>query len=59
MDPSRPPRAYGLDSLAAVELRNWARGALGAELMSLDIVNAGSMVALCGKILERMVDAKA
>ena len=59
MDPSRPPRAYGLDSLAAVELRNWARAALGVQLTSLDIVNAGSMVALCGKILGRMVDAKA
>lgn len=58
MDPSRPPRAYGLDSLAAVELRNWARAALGVQLTSLDIVNAGSMVALCGKILGRMVDAK-
>lgn len=59
MDPSRPPRAYGLDSLAAVELRNWARAALGVQLTSLDIVNAGSMVALCGKILGRMVDVKA
>lgn len=59
MDPSRPPRAYGLDSLAAVELRNWARAALGVQLTSLDIVNAGSMVALCGKILERMVDTNA
>lgn len=59
MDPSRPPRAYGLDSLAAVELRNWARAALGVQLTSLDIVNAGSMVALCGKVLERMVGAKA
>lgn len=58
MDPSRPPRAYGLDSLAAIELRNWARAALGVQLTSLDIVNAGSMVALCGKILERMVDEK-
>lgn len=59
MDPSRPPRAYGLDSLAAVELRNWARAALGVQLTSLDIVNAGSMVALCRKILERMVDTNA
>lgn len=59
LDPSRPPRAYGLDSLAAVELRNWARAALGVQLTSLDIVNAGSLVALCGKILGRMVDSKA
>lgn len=59
LDPSRPPRAYGLDSLAAVELRNWARAALGVQLTSLDIVNAGSLAALCGKILGRMVDSKA
>lgn len=59
MDPSRPPRANGLDSLATVELRNWARAALGVQLTSLDIANAGSMVALCGKILERMIDTKA
>lgn len=35
------------------------RPALGVQLTSLDIVSAGSMVALCGKILERIVDAQA
>ncbi|KAB8221409.1 KR domain-containing protein [Aspergillus novoparasiticus] len=32
MEPAKSMMAYGLDSLAAVELRNWVRSELGAEL---------------------------
>ncbi|KAI0972015.1 hypothetical protein F4678DRAFT_460844 [Xylaria arbuscula] len=45
----RPLMAYGLDSLSAVELRNWIRGKLGAELTTLDITSASSLLALCEK----------
>ncbi|KAK9424266.1 putative polyketide synthase [Seiridium unicorne] len=47
----RPLTAYGLDSLAAVELRNWIRGKLGVELTALDITSASSLQALCDKII--------
>ena len=45
MDPARPLSAYGMDSLAAVELRNWVRGTIGVELTTL---------ALCEKMIARM-----
>jgi hypothetical protein len=54
MEPGRPLSIYGLDSLAAVEIRNWVRMTLGAELTTLEIVNAASLVALCQKIISKM-----
>ncbi|KAI0114052.1 hypothetical protein GGR51DRAFT_546724 [Nemania sp. FL0031] len=53
MDPEagRPLMAYGLDSLSAVELRNWIRGKLGVELTTLDITSASSLLALCEKVV--------
>lgn len=50
VEPGKPLMAYGLDSLAAVELRSWVRQKLGAELSTLDVTNASSVVAL-SKIL--------
>lgn len=47
----RPLMAYGLDSLSAVELRNWIRGKLGVELTTLDITSASSLLALCEKVV--------
>ncbi len=57
MDPSRPLSIYGLDSLAAVEFRNWARVALGTELTTLDIVNAQSLTALSEKMVGKLAPA--
>lgn len=54
MEPGRPLAIYGLDSLAAVEIRNWVRLTLGAELTTLEIVNAASLVALCQKIISKI-----
>ncbi len=54
MEPAKPLMAYGLDSLAAVELRNWVRSELGAELTVLDITNAVSLIALCGKLVAKL-----
>lgn len=45
---------YGLDSLAAVEFRNWARMELGSELTTLEVTNATSLVALCEKIISKI-----
>ncbi|RFU25348.1 hypothetical protein B7463_g10989, partial [Scytalidium lignicola] len=57
MDIGRPISVYGIDSLAAVEVRNWLRGELGALVTTLDIVNATSLVDLCKKIVAKVTGA--
>ena len=54
MEEGKPLMAYGLDSLSAVELRGWVRQKLGAELSTLDIINASSLIALCEKLVSRL-----
>jgi acyl carrier protein len=54
MEPAKPLSSYGLDSLAAVELRNWVRTQLGAEITVLDITNAVSLVALAEKVAGKL-----
>lgn len=54
MEPGKPLMAYGLDSLSAVELRGWVRQRLDAELSTLDITNASSLVALSEKLVSKM-----
>ncbi|KAK7422917.1 hypothetical protein QQZ08_009273 [Neonectria magnoliae] len=59
MEPSRPMSIYGLDSLVAVEFRNWARTTLSVELSTLEITNAQSLIALCEKIVSKAAAALA
>jgi hypothetical protein len=54
MEPGRPLSIYGLDSLSAVEFRNWLRMTLQAELTTLEIVNAPSLMSLCEKVISRI-----
>ncbi|KAJ5997672.1 beta-ketoacyl synthase domain-containing protein [Penicillium canescens] len=54
MEPGKPLSSYGMDSLAAVEFRNWARLELQVELTTLEIANANSLHALCDKIVSNM-----
>lgn len=54
VEPDKPLIAYGLDSLSAVELRNWILMKLGAELSSFDITNAASLTALSEKLVSKM-----
>ncbi|KAK8175661.1 putative PKS-like enzyme [Phyllosticta citrichinensis] len=54
MEPAKPLSSYGLESLAAVELRKVIRKDLGAELTTLDITNASSLIALCEKVVSKM-----
>ncbi|KAI0485708.1 putative polyketide synthase [Xylaria cf. heliscus] len=54
MEPGKPLMAYGLDSLAAVELRGWVRQKLGAELSTLDITNANSLYDLSAKLVSKL-----
>ncbi|RFU76423.1 polyketide synthase [Trichoderma arundinaceum] len=55
MDPARPFSVYGVDSLSAVEARNWIRAELGALVTTLDIVNASSLITFCEKIVAKLV----
>ncbi|KAM7207245.1 hypothetical protein V8F20_002511 [Naviculisporaceae sp. PSN 640] len=55
MDPARPLSVYGIDSLAAVEVRNWVRKELGALVTTVDIMNASSLLAFCEKIVSKIV----
>ncbi|KAM4059510.1 KR domain-containing protein [Hirsutella rhossiliensis] len=54
LEPAKPLMALGLDSLAAVELRNWVRAELGAELTTLEITGASSLTALCEKLVSKL-----
>lgn len=58
IEPGKPLMAYGLDSLSAVELRGWIRSKLGAELSTLDITNARSMVEMCDKLVSKLPQPK-
>jgi aryl carrier-like protein len=59
MEPGKPLMAYGLDSLSAVELRGWVRQKTGAELSTLDITNASSLVALSEKLVSKLPSTEA
>ncbi|KAI0871845.1 PKSKA1 [Hypoxylon argillaceum] len=55
MDPERPLAVYGIDSLSAVEIRNWVRLELGALVTTLDIMNAPSLRTFCEKIIGKII----
>lgn len=45
VEPGKPLMAYGLNSLSAVELRNWIRQKMGVEMTTLlDITKASSLI---------------
>lgn len=54
LEASRPLASYGIDSLVAVELRNWARSELAVELSALEVFGAKTLVSLCEVILKRL-----
>ncbi|RAL12642.1 polyketide synthase fmaB [Aspergillus homomorphus CBS 101889] len=54
VEPGQPLSVYGLDSLAAVELRNWIKSEMGANVSTLDIVNADSLVMLGGRVVSKL-----
>ncbi|KAI1361343.1 putative polyketide synthase [Xylaria arbuscula] len=54
LESGKPLSAYGLDSLAAVEFRNWSRAQLGAELTTLEITGAPTLTNLAEKIVARL-----
>jgi len=54
LEPAKPLSAYGLDSLAAVEFRNWCRVQLGADLTTLEVTSAPSLLSLAEKIVAKI-----
>jgi hypothetical protein len=57
MDPERALSVYGIDSLAAVELRNWVRTELGALVTTLDVLNAASLTAFSKKVVAKILES--
>ncbi len=51
---SRSLMMYELDSLSAVELRNWIRVKLEIELTTLDITNVDFLITLCEKMISKL-----
>lgn len=51
LEAERPLSAYGIDSLAAVEFRNWVRSEIGVALSTLDITTAASLNTLCETVV--------
>ena len=58
MDPARPIVVYGLDSLVAIEIRNWITRELEASLQVLELLTSSSITGLAETVLEksRLVD---
>lgn len=54
MEPAKQLGVYGLDSLAAVEFRNWVRLELGVGITTLEVVSAKTLSALCEKIVGKI-----
>ncbi|KAM7203160.1 putative polyketide synthase protein [Naviculisporaceae sp. PSN 640] len=59
MDKSQSMAHYGIDSLVAVELRNWLSSAAQTEVSIFDIMQSKSLVGLAGAacVKSRLVDA--
>ncbi|RDL31344.1 Uncharacterized protein BP5553_09553 [Venustampulla echinocandica] len=49
----KPISAYGLDSLVAVEIRNWIARELDVNLQVLEMLSSGSLMVLCQTILKK------
>jgi len=54
IDTEKPLTAYGVDSLVAVELRNWLRRETRLELGVLDMIRNVSMTRLCLEVAEKV-----
>jgi aryl carrier-like protein len=58
LDPETPITKYGLDSLNAIELRNWITKSLEANLQVLELLTSGSLTNLASIILKKRAAAK-
>ncbi|KAI3391175.1 hypothetical protein diail_7796 [Diaporthe ilicicola] len=53
LDPERPLADYGIDSLVAMEFRNWLRTELAVEIATLEVIAARTLTSLCKAILRK------
>ncbi|KAK4163727.1 putative polyketide synthase protein [Cladorrhinum sp. PSN259] len=53
IDSSRSVTDYGLDSLNAIEMRNWVTKAIGANLQVLELLTAGSLTNLAALVIKK------
>ncbi|OJK01160.1 hypothetical protein ASPACDRAFT_26431 [Aspergillus aculeatus ATCC 16872] len=53
IDPSSPLAQFGVDSLVAVELRNWSVATVQADCSIFDVMHAASVTGLAGKMAEK------
>ncbi|KAI6487042.1 Type I Iterative PKS [Pyricularia oryzae] len=53
VDPSRPLYEYGVDSLVAIEVRNWINLAMNANIALLEIMGGESISQFAVKVAER------
>jgi hypothetical protein len=53
VDVSLPMAYYGVDSLVAVEVRNWLSATAHAELSTFDIMQSPSLAALAMQVAEK------
>ncbi|KAI6303792.1 Type I Iterative PKS [Pyricularia oryzae] len=54
VDVERPLSGFGIDSMAAVEIRNWVRAELGVVLATFEIINASSIVGFCDVVISKL-----
>lgn len=59
VDPARPLFEYGVDSLVAVELRNWIMKEFAADVAVFDIMGGTKIVAIGDMVTNRTTIAKA
>ncbi|RYP54562.1 hypothetical protein DL768_000622 [Monosporascus sp. mg162] len=57
LDINLAPSSIGVDSLVAIELRNWFRQSLGLEMTVLEILGSDSLLAL-GRVTANMLKSK-
>jgi KR domain/Phosphopantetheine attachment site len=53
IDTSQPIQRYGVDSLVAVEVRNWLTVAVRADVSIFDVTQSPSLIALARKVAEK------
>ncbi|KAL4941786.1 hypothetical protein BDV06DRAFT_222773 [Aspergillus oleicola] len=53
IDPEQPVSACGVDSLVAVELRNWLLGQTGAEVSVIDVMQSKSLLVLSENVARK------
>ena len=53
VDATKPTHACGVDSLVAVELRNWFKKAMGADVAVFEILGNESIAVLAAGVAEK------